>query len=57
MAVEDVKCGQFGLRYAVSMKYSSDFKGFIERKMSNILLINFVFLTYEMVIFWLYGVQ
>lgn len=57
MAVEDVKCGQFELRYAVSVKYSSDFKGFIERKTSNILLINFVFLTYEVVILWLYGVQ
>lgn len=57
VAVESLKCGQFELRYAVSVKYSSDFKGFIEKKMSNILLINVVFLTYEVVIFWLYGVK
>lgn len=57
MAIEGLKCGQFKLRDAVSVKYSSDFKGFIEKKMSNILLIHFVFLTYEVVVCWLYGVK
>lgn len=57
VAIESLKCGQFELRYAVSVKYSSDFKGFIGKKMSNIFLINVVFLTYEVVIFWLYGVK